>query len=301
MALNADDKYLTQLEIMAQVRLTWRKHPSLCSRIFGSAMDNTAKPWNIFFTQVIAVPPNRFRPAMELGSMKVEHSQNHYLNKMLQTNEKLREAVALSSLPAADPDESDDDAALAQKAGTASNTLGHWIDLQTTVNCYYDSSKDPQGSAGTNPPGIRQLLERKEGIFRKHMMGKRVNYACRSVISPDNNIGTNEIGVPLKFAKTLDYPTPVTQHNVEQMRQAVRNGPDIYPGANYVETGVGMRMSLAKMSAERREALANRLLSHEEGQMTVGRQLLNGDSVLVNRQVSQFPFPPSHPPPLPLL
>ena len=33
--------------------------------------------------------------------------------------------------------------------------------------------------------GIRQQLEKKEGLFRKNMMGKRVNFACRSVISPD--------------------------------------------------------------------------------------------------------------------
>ncbi len=45
------------------------------------------------------------------------------------------------------------------------------------------------------PPGVRQLLEKKEGLFRKHMMGKRVNFAARSVISPDPYIETNEIGV----------------------------------------------------------------------------------------------------------
>jgi hypothetical protein len=28
------------------------------------------------------------------------------------------------------------------------------------------------------------------GLFRKHMMGKRVNYCCRSVISPDPYLGT---------------------------------------------------------------------------------------------------------------
>ena len=56
------------------------------------------------------------------------------------------------------------------------------------------------------PPGITQTLEKKEGMFRKHMMGKRVNYAARSVISPDPNIQTNEIGLPLFVATTLTYP-----------------------------------------------------------------------------------------------
>src|SRR2546423_4475213 len=39
----------------------------------------------------------------------------------------------------------------------------------------------------------------------------RVNYAARSVISPDPNIETNEIGVPLVFAKKLTYTsgTPI--------------------------------------------------------------------------------------------
>ena len=41
-----------------------------------------------------------------------------------------------------------------------------------------------------------QLLEKKEGLFRKHMMGKRVNYAARSVISPDPYLNTDEIGIP---------------------------------------------------------------------------------------------------------
>jgi DNA-directed RNA polymerase I subunit RPA1 len=39
--------------------------------------------------------------------------------------------------------------------------------------------------------GIRQLLEKKEGMFRMKMMGKRVNYGGRSVISPDPYITTD--------------------------------------------------------------------------------------------------------------
>ena len=59
------------------------------------------------------------------------------------------------------------------------------------------------------------------------MMGKRVNYAARSVISPDPYIATNEIGVPLVFAKKLTYPTPVTSRNIKKLRQAVINGPEV--------------------------------------------------------------------------
>ena len=60
------------------------------------------------------------------------------------------------------------------------------------------------------PQGIRQMMEKKEGLFRMHMMGKRVNFACRSVISPDPYIGTNEMGIPMVFATKVRACVPQT-------------------------------------------------------------------------------------------
>ena len=145
--------------------------------------------------------------------MMVEHAQNGYLNTILQSNEMGRKKFAGNN------------EALAYQA---------WIELPTQLNCFKDSSKDP--SSNMNPAlGIRQLLERKEGIFRKHMMGKRVNYACRSVITPDPYIGANEIGLPRYFAETLTYPTPVTDINIAEMRELVERGPLNYPGVRWVQ------------------------------------------------------------------
>ena len=62
------------------------------------------------------------------------------------------------------------------------------------------------------------------------MMGKRVNFAARSVISPDPYINMDEIGVPMVFATKLTYPQPVTAWNVTELRQAVVNGPCRHPG-----------------------------------------------------------------------
>lgn len=63
-----------------------------------------------------------------------------------------------------------------------------------------------------------------------NMMGKRVNFAARSVISPDPYINVNEIGIPMVFAKKLTYPEPVNQFNYEKLRLAVKNGPEVHPG-----------------------------------------------------------------------
>lgn len=114
------------------------------------------------------------------------------------------------------------------------DTIKKWIELQDAVNTFYDSSKSIK-SLEKDASGIKQLLEKKEGMFRMKMMGKRVNYAARSVISPDPYLDTNEVGVPLFMAKKLTYPEPVNEYNVEKLRTRIENGPFVYPGANFIE------------------------------------------------------------------
>ena len=80
-----------------------------------------------------------------------------------------------------------------------------------------------------------QVIEKKEGVIRMHMMGKRVNFAARTVITPDPCLNIEEIGIPEAFATSLSYPVPVTTWNVAELRQMVLNGPNVYPGyVNYV-------------------------------------------------------------------
>lgn len=77
--------------------------------------------------------------------------------------------------------------------------------LQAAVNAVYDMTRsvppagiEPrQGKTGSTIPlpGLKQRLDKKEGLFRMHIMGKRVNYSCRSVISPDPNLCVHEVTV----------------------------------------------------------------------------------------------------------
>ncbi|CAI6004571.1 unnamed protein product [Closterium sp. NIES-65] len=69
------------------------------------------------------------------------------------------------------------------------------------TNACAGSQKDPVN-------GIRQQLERKEGLFRMNMMGKRVNYACRSVISPDPYIQVCLWGVFAMFGMLAIFGMP---------------------------------------------------------------------------------------------
>lgn len=104
---------------------------------------------------------------------------------------------------------------------------GTWQELQTCVDNLWDCTNKTDVKA---IQGIKQILERKEGVIRMHMMGKRVNYAARTVITPDPYINVDEIGVPDVFAKKLSYPVPVTTWNAAELRKLVINGPNIHPG-----------------------------------------------------------------------
>jgi DNA-directed RNA polymerase I subunit RPA1 len=264
------DKYLTPLEVEARIKLLWASQGEVLDFIFlrallrrkqlhtddfpssaGAGADasskkeerrrrrqalssgNNGEGWKLFFMTVLLVPPNRFRPPADMGDMKVEHPQNISLNKVLVSNERIQ---TLKKVAPTEAGAGAGSSLAVTAAGSASSInlskiVSTWIDLQNGVNCYIDSAKDPNplGSSSA-PPGIRQLMERKEGLFRKNMMGKRVNFCCRSVLSPDPFIGSNEIGIPVMFAKELHYPTPVTSYNVKLMRQLVENGPHNYPG-----------------------------------------------------------------------
>ena len=52
--------------------------------------------------------------------------------------------------------------------------------------------------------------------MRGNLMGKRVDFSARTVISGDPNIALDELGVPWSIALNLTYPEVVTAHNMER-------------------------------------------------------------------------------------
>ena len=164
-----------------------------------------------------------------------------------------------------------------------------WRTLQGRVNALIDVDKGVT-RPGQTDKGIKQKLEKKEGVMRMNVMGKRVNFAARSVISPDPNLEANEVGVPPVFAKKLTYPEPVTTHNFAELKQAVINGPEKWPGAVAVEFENGQVINLRRKNIVDRQAIANSLLAPSSATMSgarnkkVLRHLNNGDVVIMNRQ-----------------
>ena len=77
--------------------------------------------------------------------------------------------------------------------------------------------KIKQGSKSIK--SFEDRLKGKEGRFRQHLMGKRVDFSARSVISPDANLALDELGVPEKVAASLTFPEEVTALNINRIRK----------------------------------------------------------------------------------
>lgn len=273
-------KHLLPSEVERILEGLWVNNRQLCNIICdmqwkSSQMSQKSKSYSMYFLKTLLVPPSRFRPPAGSSTRGVlEHPQNVLLSKVLESN------ISLRSLIASDPDHPD--------------IVRKWMDLQRTVNIFFDSSKGFVKSE-KETTGVRQLLERKSGILRQKMMGKRVNFACRSVISPDPYLAVNEIGIPPYFALRLTYPERVTPWNVDRLRNAVDNGADLHPGATHykdrektykLQAGRQMRNSISRKLLTSRGVLTQPGRGPEsefEGKV-VYRHLKDGDIVLVNRQ-----------------
>ncbi|EFX06682.1 DNA-directed RNA polymerase 1 subunit [Grosmannia clavigera kw1407] len=287
----AKQRYISAQEVLERLRLLFHNEQEVLQLIYSSrpqAKGTQTSP-DMFFIEALLVPPNKYRPEARTGDSEVTESQQNSLYKGV-LGASFKVADIHREILTAGTDRR-------RQTGLAARDIialhEAWTELQSTVNSLIDSSKNPvQGqNAKRIEEGIKQKLEKKEGLFRKNMMGKRVNFAARSVISPDPNIETNEIGVPPVFARKLTYPEPVTSHNFKVLQQAVINGTDKWPGASAIENENGQVVNLRSKSLEERMALANQLLAPTSNSSSSGmrgkkvyRHLSNGDVVLMNRQ-----------------
>ncbi|KAL9226068.1 hypothetical protein vseg_001920 [Gypsophila vaccaria] len=260
-------------EILARL---WVEEAALCSFICDIQQHRLPSEkkfsFMMFFMNTLLVPPTKFRPPSKGGDSVMEHPHTILLQRILDFNKKLANAY--------------------QQDGDRTSA---WLKLQQSISTLFDSKSAAGIGQKDMVPGICQLLEKKEGIFRQKMMGKRVNFACRSVISPDPYLAVNEIGIPPVFALRLTYPERVTPWNMSSLRDAVVNGPEIHPGAtHYVD-----KMSTMKLPPNRKSRISiSRKLPSSRGVLTqhrkssnyeyegkvVLRHMRNGDVVLVNRQ-----------------
>jgi len=186
-------------------KLTMRMTPEIVLKIFRRISDEDvnflgfsptwSRPdWMI--CQVLAVPPPAVRPSVKHDAQqRSEDDISHIIVNIVKANKTLQEKLQ-------------------------SNATEKVIEDWTMVLQYYCATmvdnKIPGVASVAQRSGrplksIKERLVGKPGRVRGNLMGKRVDFSARSVITPDANIGISQLGIPLKVAKNITFPEVVNK------------------------------------------------------------------------------------------
>ena len=214
-----------------------------------------------FICQVLAIPPPAVRPSIKMdGNQRSEDDISHTIVNIIKANKTLLEKMNEPSVNSAIIDD-------------WQSLLQYFIATQVDNNI--PSCAPVAQRSGRPLKSIKERLNGKQGRVRGNLMGKRVDFSARSVITPDPNLSIRELGVPKKIAMNITKPVVVNNRNRDFLQQLVLNGPDVYPGANILEKKTGGDISLRYMDRS--------TVVLENGDV-VHRHMMDGDGVLFNRQ-----------------
>ncbi|KAI0598996.1 DNA-directed RNA polymerase II subunit RPB1 [Biscogniauxia sp. FL1348] len=233
-------------------------------RDMGLNKDYARPEWMII--TVLPVPPPPVRPSISMDGtgqgLRNEDDLTYKLGDVIRANINVRQAIQEGS-----------------PAHIASE-FEQLLQYHVATLMDNDIAGQPQALQKSGRPvkSIRARLKGKEGRLRGNLMGKRVDFSARTVITGDANISLDEVGVPRSIARILTYPEMVTPYNISRLHKLVQNGPNEHPGAKYVIRSDGTRIDL------RHHKRAGQI-SLEYG-WKVERHLQDGDYIIFNRQPS---------------
>ena len=212
--------------------------------------------------EVLTVAPPAVRPSVKHDAQqRSEDDLTHIYHNIIKYNNDLRDKIA-------------------------NNVASNMIDRIQEFLQYYIAMIVNNKTKGAEPLAQRSgrpfncimgRLNSKNGRIRGNLMGKRVDFSARSVITGDPNLSIRQLGVPMKIAKNITKPVKVNDKNRDFLMKLVQNGPDTYPGAKILERKNGENIYLRYV-----DKLSIRL---DNGDI-VHRHMMDGDAVLFNRQPS---------------
>jgi DNA-directed RNA polymerase II subunit RPB1 len=256
--LNADEEKVS-IKLCAEMVLKIFKRISDDDISFMGFSPHWSRPeWMI--CQVLAVPPPAVRPSVKHDAQqRSEDDITHILCNIIKTNNTLKEKLNQDS---------------------QSNIVEDWtIVLQYYVATLVDNNLPGVSQccqrSGRPLKSIKERLNGKQGRVRGNLMGKRVDFSARSVITADPTLSIKQLGIPEKIAKNITKPVVVNEKNIKFLTKLVMNGADVHPGAKILEKSNSRQISLRYVDKNS--------ISVEIGD-TVHRHMMDGDAVLFNRQ-----------------
>ncbi|KAI9756566.1 MAG: DNA-directed RNA polymerase II subunit RPB1 [Lichina confinis] len=242
----------------------FRHIPSHEIQQMGLSNDYARPEWMI--VTVLPVPPPTVRPSVSMdGTSQGQRSEDdltYKLSDIIRANGNVRRC---------------------EQEGSPAHVVAEFealLQFHVATLMDNDIAGQPQAKhkSGRALKSIRARLKGKEGRLRGNLMGKRVDFSARTVITGDPNLSLDEVGVPRSMARALTYPETVTPYNIHKLHQLVKSGPSRHPGANYVIRDGGERIDL------RYHKRAGEIMLQYGWK--VERHIVDGDFIIFNRQPS---------------
>ena len=168
----------------------------------------------------------------------VNFAQYHFEGAMYQSMEEVKQVILTRGNLTKDVSKDvSKDVPYVVPSKRAATHESRYIELQKNVAGYQDSKYQLKNAEGSDYGRERKCLRSrfsgqtaKRGRVRDTILGKRMDYSARTVITPDNYIRVDELGVPISMCKTLTFPETVTRLNIHKLTEMVRRGPTSIPG-----------------------------------------------------------------------
>lgn len=193
------------------------------------------KPCHMIITTIL-VPPPVARPAIMASEGSRSRGQDDLTHKLQDINKKSLELQNIMENNW-------------QHVVISTEVLERIHKLQFEVFTYMNNNirgqKQSTQRSGAPTKSITDRLKGKDGRIRGNLMGKRVDFSSRSVITPDATMDVDQVGVPYNVAKVLTLPVRVTNVNIETLTQRVVKGAHDIMGAESVTTTNGVMIQLA--------------------------------------------------------
>lgn len=146
--------------------------------------------------------------------------------------------------------------------------------LNFKISHFIDNT-DGKNARGKKPfIDLRSQIQGKEGVIKQFIHGKRVNFAGRTVASPDPTLEFGQIRIPSLLAKTLTMKIEITPDNIESLQNLLLSGK-----VTHIRPCSGnLKGSIVSVEANRVKEYIISVGDHIE------RWLQNGDFIIFNRQ-----------------
>lgn len=161
-------------------------------------------PRNIIMQGMSVLEP-RSRPASEINDVTYPHPLTQFYTNILKYNNELKSLQLKPKM-----DQTVYDLALEN--------------LTNTVNNFIDNSEKDSKKNNRPMDGIKQKLGGKGGYIRRNAHGKRVDYAGRSVLTPDPNLAFGQISIPRSWRDILTPLERVNRYNIIYLSDLLLQG-----------------------------------------------------------------------------